>query len=361
MPFPSKSDDLTQNPSMGPRTTPQNAEQPHEIGLGIHRRKSDWAKSMGIESNQNQSNNEESQRSHAWLLFMIVAIVLSLLFFMLIPILDNFFLKNTPNNALENIKQFISFTSPVVIIITALAGAAGYFLLKRVAWLSIAGLFLGIGLFAITIKSNIFNLNLGIYWILVGALFGGALGSLWEFIHVVRTRYHKELLTLFAIGVIAPTLGLYFLIQENLPKTTSNYSYQGAADQVSFTLFQPTYLPEKLTNLEPKVYVTNDQVNIYYGNDHYPPPPIIDFLTGIEFTESESITGVTLPLDPEPGSVYVDIGTMKGKYSERTGRSTIEWDQENTHIVMNVFSNIPAREVFKIARTVAEVKATPKQ
>lgn len=356
MPFRSQPDDISTDEMMAPRASSQ-AERPHEIGLGIHKRKSDWAKSVGIESPRaTQTSGEEVRRSHAWLLFMIIAIVLSLLFFMMIPVLDNFFLKNSTNNAIENIKQFISFTSPVVIIITALAGTAGYFLLKRVAWLTIVGLFLGLVMFSLSIKTSFGSLNLGIYWILVGSFLGGGLGSLWEFIYIFRSHQHRELLTLFGIGTLAPAIGLFFLIQANIPQSARTQTYVSAATQVNFTIFQPTYLPEKLQELDPKVFVSDNQLSVYYGNDQYPPPPIIDFLTGIEFTESQSIAGLDATQEPDPGSVYVDIGSMKGKYSERIGRSTLEWDQNFTHIVMNVFSNIPAREVFKIARTMVAVK-----
>jgi type IV secretory pathway VirB2 component (pilin) len=287
---------------------------------------------------------------------MIIGIISSLVLFKMIPFLENFFQNEGTNNALENIKQFISFASPVIVIVCAIAGAAGYFMLKRVAWFTLLGFVSGLTIFLFTLNATSQRLNFGIYWIIMGSFFGGFIGSGIEFGYILKRRIHRELLPLLFIAAFSFFVGGFFLAQSNVSSNVELVSFQQLAAGVDYTLYEPAYLPDKFNGVEPKIFLnTTGGVSAYYGNDQYPPPPVIDFLTGIELIQSKRVEEANDIFDLEPGTVSVDLGDSQGRFSERRGRATIEWDQDNTHLVLNIYSNIPSTEMFKIARTLQPV------
>ena len=320
----------------------------------IHKRKEEWFKQFAGSPKQDQAEVrkfEEKKRSNPWLTFMIITIVSALVLFMMIPVLENFIETESTASLFSTIKEFISFVAPILIIVSAVAGTAGYFRLFNVAWFMMIGHATGYVLFAATIHSTSQITNLGVYWIILLSFIGGFLGALIEFIRLIRKRVHLELLPLLFIGFFAFGAGGFVMLQFTVPKDVELLTYQQAARRVDYQLYEPAYLPVKFSNINPRMFLDHDQLSVYYGEDHYPPPPIIDFLSGIEIIQSKSLDELDT-FDPEPGVVFVDISDgVVARFTERRGRASIEWDQSGTHILLNIYSNISSREMFRISRT----------
>lgn len=320
----------------------------------IHKRKEEWLKQFAGSPKRDEAEvkkTEEKKRSNPWLTFMIIVIVSALVLFMMIPVLENFVETDSTASVFSTIKEFISFVAPVLIIVSALAGTAGYFRLFNVAWFLMIGHAAGYIFFAATVHSTSQLASLGVYWIILLSFIGGFFGALFEFIRLIKKRVHLELLPLLFIGFFAFGAGGFVMLQFTVQQNIELLTYQQVARRVDYQVYEPAYLPPKFANIEPRMFLDNDQLSVYYGEDHYPPPPIIDFLTGIEIIQSKSIDEFDT-LDPEPGVVFVDISDgVVARFTERRGRASIEWDQSGTHILMNIYSNISSREMFRIART----------
>jgi len=337
---------------------------PHQPGMRhageIHKRKEEWVKQFVPSKKHEAEPNhvEEKKRSNGWLTFMIISIVSALVLFMMITVVENFIETEANANLFANIKEFISFVAPILIIVSAIAGTAGYFRLSCVAWLLMIGHAAGFIFFFATMNTSSQSLDLGVYWIIFLSFAGGFLGALIEFIFLVRKKVHRELLPLLFIAFFAFGAGGFVLLQFTVQDTVELLTYQEVAKRVDYQVFEPAYMPTKLENLEPRMFLEDGKLSVYYGEDHYPPPPIIDFLSGIEIIQSESVDDSAV-LDPEPGVVFVDIDEdTRARFTERRGRATIEWDQDGTHILMNVYSNISSREMFRIVRTMQPALTT---
>jgi hypothetical protein len=213
-------------------------------------------------------------------------------------------------------------------------------------------------LFVATMNSSSQSMDLGVYWIILLSFSGGFLGALIEFILLIRKKVHRELLPLLFIAFFAFGAGGFVLLQFTVQDNVELLTYQQVAKRVDYQVFEPAYMPAKLENLDPRMFLEDGKLSVYYGEDHYPPPPIIDFLSGIEIIQSKSIDDSDI-LDPEPGVVFVDIDEdTQARFTERRGRATIEWDEGSTHILMNIYSNISSREMFRIARTMQPALTT---
>jgi|GEM_PF-2348962 len=319
----------------------------------VHRRKEEWVKQFGEEKKKDPNVKiiEEKRRSNGWLTFMIITIVSALVLFMMIPVLENFVETDATAAMFVNIKEFISFVAPILIIVAAIAGTAGYFRLFSVAWALMVGHAAGYIFFVSTIHTSSQILNLGVYWIILLSFIGGFLGALFEFIHLARKKIHLEILPLLFIMFFAFGAGGFVMLQFTVKNNVELLSYAQADKQVDFQVYEPAYLPPKLAEIAPRMFLDGGSLSVYYGEDHYPPPPIIDFLSGIEIIETKSLEELDT-FDPEPGVVFADISDgVTARFTERRGRATIEWDQGGTHILMNIYSNISSREMFRIART----------
>lgn len=331
----------------------------------IHERKEDWLKKVEPFLDKDEDpqvairKDREKTRSHPWLAFMIVAIVTSLIMFMMISILENFYTAEGPNNPLESLKEFISFVAPIIIIIAAIAGTAGYFRLFYISGILLVGHVAGLAMFVLTLNTTDQSLNLGVYWIILLSFVGGTLGFLIQLFWIFLKKIHRELSPLMFIGFASFAVGAFVIFQFTAGQEVDLVTYIQASQRVEFQIYEPAYLPEKISAYGPKLFIDDNKVSVYYGNDHYPPPPIIDFLSGIEFIQSAKVEDLNV-IDPEPGVVFVDIGEETARFTQRRGRATIEWNQGETHIVLNVYSNITAREMFKIARGLQPALTTKK-
>ena len=349
----------------------QPEEQPMAEGSGIHQRKSEFAKRFAdtniytIEKTEQEEIDSEEvpekkvgQHKNSWLIFMVATIICALFLFMGNSLVDTLF-GSSSSNLSQSIQSFISFSAPILVIIAAHAGTAGYFRFERVAWFIIGGFIFGTVAFFISTAFNSGRFNFGIYWIIIGCFCGGLAASITEFVFLRKYKIHKELQPLFIIGMVVFFIGGIFLVRATVSKTVELLSYQQVGKKVDFQLYEPVYLPDKYSGYDPKIIYDNGQVNIYYGQDNYPPPPVIDFLTGIEFIETKKVDSSYQTSDTSSTDViFVDIDNAIARYTERRGRATLEWDENQTHIVLNVYSSITARDIFKIARELELIKTT---
>lgn len=337
-------------------------------GKQYHERKEEWLKKVEpfldvdkkTDPESDIRKNTEAMRSHPWLVFMIVAIVSALVMFMMIPVIDNFYQIEGPNNPLENLKEFISFVAPIIIVVSAIAGSLGYFRFFYAAWALVVGQIAGIVMFILTLDTSQQSLNLGVYWIILLSFAVGSFGFLAQFLCILKKKIHREISPLMFIGFAAFAAGAYIILQFTTGNQVDLVSYRQASSIVDFKVYEPAYLPDKMAETNPKLFVDKNSVSVYYGEDHYPPPPIIDFLSGIEIVQSEKVIDLNVA-DPEPGVVFIDIGDEVARYTQRRGRATIEWNQGDTHIILNIYSNIPVQEMFKIARAMQPALTTTHQ
>ena len=283
-----------------------------------------------------------------WLVAMAVYGLIALLAFMLVPVLSLTY-GQTTSNFLENIKDLVNFGAPTLLIVSVLVGATGYYGYTKISWWLSFGFWTSIAVLIINIITNLNWLNFGIFWIIIGTLFGLFFGCAFELISVMRHHREKFLVALLSIGMVATAAATFVAIQNGSKEQTSFVTLEEAQSQLPFILYRPTTLPARFAFYEPKIFVLKGEFHLYYGDDGYPPPPVIDFLKGLEIIEAP---GATLPLlDSVDSYAHVKINGAEGRYREERGRIILEWQQDNTYIIAASHSQVGGKEFLEFARS----------
>lgn len=283
-----------------------------------------------------------------WLAAMAVYGLIAVLAFMLVPVLSITYASVT-SNFLENIKDLVNFGAPTLLIVAVLVGATGYYGYTKVAWWLSFGFWTSIAVLIINIATKVNWLNFGIFWIIIGTLVGIFFGCAFELLAVIRHHRERFLIALLSIGMVATAAAAFVAIQNGAKEQTAFVSLEEAQGKLSFVLYRPTKLPDRYAFYDPKIFVLNGEFHMYYGDDGYPPPPVIDFLKGLEIIEAP---GASLPLlDTVDTYAHVKIHGSDGRYREERGRTTLEWQQDNTYIIAASHSPIDGKELLEFARS----------
>ncbi|MEK7632112.1 MAG: hypothetical protein AAB445_04625 [Patescibacteria group bacterium] len=283
-----------------------------------------------------------------WLVAMSVFGLIAILSFMLVPVLSLTY-SGEMNNFLENMKDLVNFGAPTLLIVAVLVGATGYFGYTKIAWWLSFGFWTSIAVLIINIITKVNWLNFGIFWIIIGTLVGLFFGCVFELISVLRHHREHFLVALLIIGMIATAAATVVAAQNGTKVQEAFVSLEEAQHQLSFVLYRPTALPARYVYFEPKIFVLNGEFHMYYGDDGYPPPPIIDFLKGLEIIEAP---GATVPvLDSVDTYAHVKINGADGRYREERGRTILEWQQDSTYIIAASHSAINGTELVEFARS----------
>jgi hypothetical protein len=293
-----------------------------------------------------QTNPSPYQRRWIWVLatYGLIAV----LAFMLVPVITLTF-GDTTTNFIENMKDLVNFGAPTLLLVAILAGVTGYYGYARIAWWLSFGFWVSIIVLIINIITGVDWLNFGIFWIIIGTLSGLFIGSAFELVSVLRHHREHFLILLLSVGMIATAGALIVSIQNGTKVPATIVSFRQAQEQLPFKLFEPMKIPPRYEIFEPKYFILNGEFHIYYGDDNYPPPPIIDFLRGLEVIQTTSYGA--LPSEGLQTAGTVMINGAKATYRELRGRSVLEWTQDQTSIIVISHSPINGKEFLELARS----------
>ncbi len=283
-----------------------------------------------------------------WIWVLVIYGLIAVLAFMLVPVVTLTF-GDTTTNFIENVKDLVNFGAPTLLLVAVLAGATGYYGYSRIAWWLSFGFWVSIVVLVINIFTGVNWLNFGIFWIIIGTLAGLFIGSAFELVSVLRHHRERFLIPLLSIGMLATVAALVVAVQNGTKPPVTIVSFTQAQSQLPFKLFEPKKIPSRYAYFTPKYFVLNSEFHIYYGEDNYPPPPVIDFLRGLEIIQSSSL-GVTLADEIQPYA-NVMINGAKAQYRELRGRSVLEWTQDQTSIIVISHSPINGKEFLELARS----------
>lgn len=293
-----------------------------------------------------QENPSPYQKSWVWVL--AVYGLLALMSFMLVPVVTLTF-GDTTTNFIENVKDLVNFGAPTLLLVAILAGATGYYGYSRIAWWLSFGFWTSIGVLIINIVTGVNWLNFGIFWIIIGTLAGLFIGSAFEFVNVIRHHRERFLLLLLSVGMVATAAALVVAIQNGTRPPATIVSFAQAQAQLPFRLYEPKKIPSRYSYFDPKYFILNNEFHIYYGDDNYPPPPVIDFLRGLEVIQTSDHG---LAVTDEIGTyASVVINGAQAQYREFRGRSVLEWEQDGTSIIVISHSSINGKEFLDLARS----------
>ncbi len=283
-----------------------------------------------------------------WLGVLAVFGLLAVLTFMLVPVLTITF-GETTSSFLENVKDLANFGSPTLLIVALLAGATGYYGYGRIAWWLSFGFWLSIAVLIVNIATGVNWFNFGIFWIIIGTLSGLFIGCAFELVGALRRHRERYLIALLIIGMLSTAAATFVAVQNSVKERTAVVTLVQAQQALSFPLFEPTNLPSRYSFYEPKFFVINGEFHVYYGDENYPPPPVIDFLKGLEVIESPGIAGEVF--DELTTYARLVINGYDARYRESRGRSIMEWQQGETYITVISHSPINSREFIDFARS----------
>lgn len=289
-----------------------------------------------------------------WLWVLAIYGLIALIAFMLVPVVT-LTLGDTTTNYIENIKDLVNFGAPTLLLVAVLVGTTGYYGYTRIAWWLSFGFWTSIVVLIINISTGVNWLNFGIFWIIIGTLSGLFIGSTFEFISVLRHHRERFMLPLLGIGMLATVIALVVAMQNGTKPPAEIISLTQAQAQLPFRIFEPKKIPSRYAYFNPKFFVLNGEFHIYFGDDNYPPPPVIDFLRGLEIIQSSSLN--VAPSDDIQTYASVMINGVQAQYREFRGRSLLEWTQDQTSIIVISHSPINGKEFLELARSF--VPATP--
>jgi hypothetical protein len=287
-----------------------------------------------------------------WVWVLATYGLIAILAFMLVPVVTLTFGDFT-TNFIENLKDLVNFGAPTLLLVAILVGVTGYYGYARIAWWLSFGFWVSIIVLIINISTGVNWLNFGIFWIIIGTLVGLFIGSAFELVNVFRHRRERFLILLLCVGMLATLAALVIAIQNGTKPPATIVSLPQAQTQLSFRLFEPKKIPSRYVYYEPKYFVLNGEFHIYYGDDNYPPPPVIDFLRGLEVIQSSNVG--LLPSDDLQTAVSVMIDGAKAQYHEMRGRSILEWSQDQTNIIVISHSPMNGKEFLEFARSFVPV------
>jgi hypothetical protein len=286
-------------------------------------------------------------RNRTWVIAMVVYLLIAVPAFILVPVIAYNF-GDASTAFIENLNKMVVYGSPTLLVVAVLVGITGYYGYGRFAWWLSFGFWISIGVLLLNIGTRVSWLNFGIFWIIIGTLGGMFLGCAFEFLHEIHSR-DKFLKGLLIVGM-AISIGAGIIAIKNSVKTTSPIrTITDAQRMVSFSILVPSIIPPQYSGYTPKIAVVDQQFLMYYGDDPYPPPPVIDFLSGLEIIETKGADVI----NTETGSnvVTVQVNDNEAHYREDRGRSVIEWEQEGTYIIMTSHSTINGKQLVDAARS----------
>ncbi len=283
-----------------------------------------------------------------WIGVLAVFGLIAVLAFMLVPVLTITF-GETTSSFLENVKDLVNFGAPTLLIVALLAGATGYYGYSRIAWWLSFGFWLSIVVLVVNIATSVNWFNFGIFWIIIGTLSGLFIGSTFELVTALRQHRERYLVALLVIGMLSTAAATFVSIQNSTKQRSAIVTLAQAQSALHFPLFEPQKVPLRYSFYTPNFFVINDEFHVYYGDENYPPPPVIDFLKGLEVIESPAI-GTTV-FDELTTYAKVSINGYEARYRESRGRSILEWQQDQTYITVISHSPINSREFIDFARS----------
>jgi hypothetical protein len=283
-----------------------------------------------------------------WVLVMTIFSLISVLAFMLVPVITLTTGEST-TNFLENVKDLVNFGAPTLLIVAILVGTTGYFGYSKIAWWLSFGFWVSIAVLIINITTGVNWLNFGIFWIIIGTLVGVLLGSIFELITAFRHHRETFIKVLLFIGILATAAASFVSIQNGSKKSVLAITLEEAQNRLDYAIFKPTDIPDRFSIYQPFVYVSRDKLHMYFGDDPYPPPPVIEFLKGLEVVETKGVG--QLPEEYISDYSKVMINGSEGRYREDRGRTIVEWQQDNTYIIVASYSPINGKELLDFARS----------
>lgn len=293
-------------------------------------------------------NKPISVYNKGWIMVMAVFALIAILAFMLVPVISLAFGEMT-TNFLENVKDLVNFGAPTLLTVAILVGTTGYYGFTKIAWWLSFGFWISIVVLIINITTSVNWLNFGIFWIIIGTLGGLFFGSLFELITAFRHHQQKFIIVLLFIGLLATAGASFVAIQNSGKQKVSAITIQEAQGEIDFILYTPKKVPERFSYYQPFVYVSRDKFHMYFGDDPYPPPPVIEFLKGLEVVETKGAG--QLPEEYVSNYSKVMINGTEGRYREDRGRTIVEWQQDNTYIIVASYSPINGKELLDFARS----------
>ncbi|MFA6587877.1 MAG: hypothetical protein WCT08_02285 [Patescibacteria group bacterium] len=293
-------------------------------------------------------NKPISVYNKGWVMVMTIYALLAVLAFMLVPVITLTFGEST-TNFLENVKDLVNFGAPTLLIVAILVGITGYYGYTKIAWWLSFGFWISIMVLIINITTAVNWLNFGIFWIIIGTLVGLLIGSVFELICACHRHRENFIKFLLIIGIIATAIASYVSIQNSANRRVKAITLEQAQGELDFILYKPDKIPERFTIYQSFVYVSKDKFYMYLGDDPYPPPPVIEFLKGLEVVETKGIG--QLPEEYVSNYSKVMINGAEGRYREDRGRTIVEWQQDNTYIILASYSPINGKELIDFARS----------
>ncbi len=306
------------------------------------------ARSFRVTEPEVLSGVPRKMNQRRWLGVMSLYGLIAILAFMLVPVITLTF-GDVTTNYIENIKNVVNFGAPTLLLVAVLVGVTGYFGYTRIAWWMSFGFWVSVVVLVINIATRINWLNLGIFWIIIGTLVGLFLGCAFELVVTLHWHREKYLVVLLIIGMLASGIASVVAFQNSYAKGSSSVSIMEAQHELAYALYQPKVLPTEYAVYTPKVFVMNREFHMYYGDDNYPPPPVLDFLKGLEIIESAA--PATPPIDLLGSAVQVEVSGTHAQYRESHGRSILQWTQGQTAILVISYSPVNGKELIDFARS----------
>jgi hypothetical protein len=288
-------------------------------------------------------------RNRSWVIAMVVYLLIAVPAFILVPVIAYNF-GDASTAFIENLNKLVVFGSPTLLVVAVLVGITGYYGFGRFAWWLSFGFWLSIGVLLLNIGTRVSWLNFGIFWIIIGTLGGLFLGCVFELIHEIHSR-DKFLIGILMVGIVFSVGAGVIAIRNSIKAESPIKTIIDAQRILPFTVLVPSKIPSQFNGFTPKIAVVDQRFLMYYGDDPYPPPPVIDFLSGLEIIETK---GANLP-NVETGSniITVQVNGSEARFREDRGRSVIEWEQQGTYIIMTSHSPINGKQLVDAARSFA--------
>jgi len=286
-------------------------------------------------------------RNRSWVIAMVVYLLIAVPAFILVPVIAYNF-GDASTAFIENLNKLVVYGSPTLLVVAVLVGITGYYGFGRFAWWLSFGFWVSIFVLLLNIGTRVSWLNYGIFWIIIGTLGGMFFGCVFELLHEIHS-HDKFLIGILIVGMVISAGAGVIAIRNSVVKESPVKTISEAQRILPFAIFVPSIIPPQYSGFTPKIAVVDQRFLMYYGDDPYPPPPVVDFLSGLEIIETK---GVNLP-SAEAGSniITVQVNGNEAHFRDDRGRSVIEWQQEGTYIIMTSHSPINGKQLVDAARS----------
>ncbi len=299
---------------------------------------------LGTREAQSTPKMERGTNRH-WVITMVVYLLIAVPAFLLVPLISYNF-GDASSNLVDNLNKLVVFGSPTLLVVAVLVGITGYYGYGRFSWWLSFGFWVSIIVLLLNIGTRISWLNFGIFWIIIGTLGGMFLGCGFELLTAIRRSTEKLIIWVLVIGMVFSAAAGGFAVRNGTRPEKPVSTLARAKEMLPFTIFTPTLIPNQYQAYTPVIAVSGNRLLMYYGDDPYPPPPVIDFLEGLEIIQTK---GIDEPVDTS--GVRIQVNGENAYYHEDSGRSVIEWQQGDTYIIMTSHSPINGKDLVDAARS----------